>query len=185
MALDPERSYLRSLCFEYFSICVCNNGGLWLLWLWLETTFLASWRKDLYLDLFLQWLLHGFRLLRRPVWCCLSLAGRLQGEVWEGPARVCVPGKIPPMCTHGKKKGKKTQTRICRVPFEICPRTFLAIGPQYLALAGTKALLLSPLLFCFRGFGTVCTAVDTATGEEVSVRQRRSFCGSRVPSPLL
>lgn len=33
MALDPEHSCLRILCFESFSICVCNTGSLCLLWL--------------------------------------------------------------------------------------------------------------------------------------------------------
>lgn len=85
MALHPECSCLRILCFEDFSICVCNSGDLWLLclWLqlWLETTFLVSWRKDLFLEAFLRWLFHGFRLPRRPVWRSLGLADRLQGEV--------------------------------------------------------------------------------------------------------
>ncbi|KAF2988471.1 hypothetical protein EK904_004978 [Melospiza melodia maxima] len=70
------------------------------------------------------------------------------------------------------------------VPFEsrLC---CLEMGLICNVSSGLKDFFFLCCCFVSRGFGLVCMAVETATGEEVSVKQRRSFCSSRVPSPPL
>ena len=149
MALEPEGSCLRILCLEYFS--TSGDLSLFCLWLqlWLETAFLVSWRKDLFLEAFLPWLLHGFRLLRRPVCWCPSLADRLQGQAVSRPSGYVCVCKNPSHAQLQKENGKKSQSRICHGAFAVCPWTFIPIGPQRLAAAGTNGLVFSPLLLYF------------------------------------
>lgn len=133
---------------------------------------------------FPPWLLDGFRLLRRPEWWCLSLADRLQGEVGEGPTSKFLE-KTHTCTDTEREKGENIKTRIGPVPFTVCPRAFFPLDCSVLPLQGLKDFFFLCCCFVSRGFGLVCTAVETATGEEVSVKQRRSFCSSRVPSPPL
>lgn len=65
------------------------------------------------------------------------------------------------------------------------PGCFFPLHPGVLLLQELKDFSFLRCSFVSRGFGTVCMAVETATGEEVSVKQGRSFCSSREPSPLL
>ncbi|XP_068034272.1 serine/threonine-protein kinase PAK 3-like [Anomalospiza imberbis] len=76
-------------------------------------------------------------------------------------------------CTDTEReKGEKTQTRICRVPFTVCPGTFFPrLDRGVLHLQGLKDFFFLCCSFVSRGFGTVCMAVETATGEEVAIKK--------------
>lgn len=60
-----------------------------------------------------------------------------------------VPGKNPHMYRYRKRKGGKHQDENRSCSIYCLPTGFFPIGLQCLALAGTKGLLLSLLLFCF------------------------------------
>lgn len=100
---------------------------------------------------------------------------------------VCV-WKNPPRAQTQKEKEDKEPDHnlswsICCLP----PRGFFSPLEcrVWHHLQGLKDFSFLRCCFVSRGFGTVCLAVENATGDEVSVKQCCSFCSSRVPSPLL
>lgn len=92
--------------------------------------------------------------------------------------------KNPPMQRYRKRKEQKDPNQnVFHLLF--APGCFFPLVCDVLHLQGLKDFSFLCCSFVSRGFGTVFTAVETATGEEVSVKQCPSFCSSRVPSPLL
>uniref|UniRef100_A0A8C3UEV1 non-specific serine/threonine protein kinase n=1 Tax=Catharus ustulatus TaxID=91951 RepID=A0A8C3UEV1_CATUS len=101
---------------------------------------------------FLPWLLHGFRLLGRPVCWCLSLA------------------KSHPCTATEGEMGKRDRAESVVVHLLFVPGLFSLLDRSASPLHGLTDFSFLRCSFVPRGFGTVCTALDTATGEEVAIK---------------